>query len=297
MPTWGVTTWSGDLTFLSLVGYTATYRCRGSVWKDWSWDEDFAFWFTHIGGETPTQEATLGAEWEHFWTQDIGFTADANVWYKAGSHIVGSGLTKFGTIHNFKTRALVPTTGTPTSSSVTHNSATIACSYYINTNISPGNVLLCYKRVVDSTWIQAGSMETLKYGYGVQSISRNLTGLTPSTPYDFKLLWSRDTVNDVSGGSAVSGFTTAAGAPTILTAAATSISHNSATLNATLTINEGEGVYVFWKWGLDNPPTQHQTDDVPAYASGPYSVQIVGLAASTTYYFQAWVGFAYPPGG
>lgn len=214
----------------------------------------------------------------HFWTNDSSFGV-----------ITGSDIF-------YKSAAVTATASTPTSSLVTSNSATIACNYKPNTLSSTADVKLEYRKFGDTTWIQAGAVDTGKSGYSELSISRNLTGLLGSTVYEFRLNMTRTTVNEASLISAVSTFTTLAGAPTITTDPATNVSHNSAVLNSTLDINDGTGVNVYFKWGTDNPPTQNQTANQSASADGSFQQSINGLSANTTYFFQAFVSFSTPSG-
>jgi len=82
----------------------------------------------------------------------------------------------------------------------------------------------------------------------------------------------------------------------VTTDAVSSISANTATLNATVDINSGTTVTVYWKWGTDNPPTQNTTASQAVSGDGSFSVGITSLTASTTYYVQAFTAFSTPSG-
>ena len=200
-----------------------------------------------------------------------------------------------GTSISFKTYAITAVAGTPGSSSVTATTATINCDYYPNTVESTATIWLEYKKSADSTWITAGST-TAQTGYSILNLSRNLTGLTGSTQYQFRLQMTRTTENETTLTSATSTFTTLANDPTITTVAAGVVTSTTAVLNSTLAINNQSSVNVKWVYGTSNPPVAGVGDGLevsyasnPATASGSYGVNIASLTASTTYYFFAKV--------
>lgn len=290
----GAFTWSGSLFLVSLnsSSHVATYNVRGSVWiNNSAYDQNLYGWFRYTTNQTTASNLyhlTAPTD-EVFFTSNIDFAADANVEYRADGSYQGS-------THYFKSVAVAPSANTPSSSSVTSSTATISCDYYPNTNESTATIYLEYKRVVDSTWTTAGTQDTSQTGYAIHSISRNLTGLTSSTQYQYRLQMTRTTTTNTTLTSSTGTFTTSAGVPTITTDSASGVAANSATLNSTLTINEGTGVNVYFKWGTDNPPTQNTTADQPASASGSFQQAISSLSASTTYYAQAFSSFSTPAG-
>jgi len=199
-------------------------------------------------------------------------------------------LTVFGGTLAGKTLAGSPTLGTPTSSAITSTTATIACTFTPNVVQSTFSAQLQYKKTTDVDWANAGSPATTG-----TSVSRDITGLSSSTQYQVRLVLTRTTVNETSTTSSTASFTTSAGVPDVTTNAATTVAHSSATLNSTITINEGTTVEAYWKYGVQNPPTDTTTASQAAVA-GANSVNITGLTASTLYYAQAFASFATPAG-
>jgi hypothetical protein len=201
----------------------------------------------------------------------------------------------FGAVVAVKNNAAVAVAQTPTSSAVTSTTATIACDYTPNVADSTCSAQLQYKKTADPSWTNAGSAQTTG-GSSQIAISRNITGLSVSTQYDIRLVITRTTNNDTSLTSATASFTTTAGAPTVVTDAVTSINNTTANANGTVTINSGTGVTIYWKYGIQNPPTASTTASQSVSGSGAYSVGLAGLTASTLYYVQAFVAFATPTG-
>jgi hypothetical protein len=193
-------------------------------------------------------------------------------------------------ILTFKTYAVTATASTPTSSAIDTTIATITCNYFPNTNASTASVLLEYRQLGGSTWTTAGATDTGKTGYSELSISRDLTGLTPSTTYEFRLSMTRNTSNATTLTSAIATFTTSAATPTITTNAASNIGTGDATLNGTVNPNGLSTTYHF-VWGTTNggpyPNTTAAQGPSSSSSNIAYSQTISGLSTSTTYYYKA----------
>ncbi len=135
-----------------------------------------------------------------------------------------------GTVMTFTTTAtpvvVPPTVTTLAATSVTHNSATL------NGTIAAGDETITaqgfkYKATAASTWTTVAATGT--------TITSTLNSLAAETEYQFKA-FATTASGTVEG--AVMTFTTTAApivAPTVATLAATSVTHNSATLNGTIT--------------------------------------------------------------
>jgi hypothetical protein len=196
-----------------------------------------------------------------------------------------------GTWLNFTTYAVDATASTPTSSAITAHAATIADNYFPNTNVSSATVWLEYRKLGDTTWIQAGSTDTGKQGYSQLSISRNLTGLLAQTTYEYRLSMTRNTVNSTSLSSGISTFTTPADTPSITTNAATNIAARSVQLNGTVNPNT-VACRTRFGWGTSDAGAgtwPNYTPDQNFSGSGAqgFSAQITGLNPSATYFFRA----------
>lgn len=203
----------------------------------------------------------------------------------------------FGSTLNFKTAAEVATASAPSVGSITASSASVSCDFVAKVSASTCTAQLQYKRTVDSTWTNFGTAKTDGTGYGTSTIGpQSLTGLTHSTAYDVRLVLTRTTANDTSTTSATTSFNTLVGEPDVTTDAVSAIAATTATLNATVTVNAGTNVTVYWKYGTDNPPTQFTTSSQAVSGDGSFSQGISSLSSSTLYYVQAYVAFDTPSG-
>jgi len=228
------------------------------------------------------------------WTQYPSLSkmaCDTTYLWRARCTDDGGGSKNGGIIYT-KTYAITPVSGTLSSSSVDKTTATIACTaYYVNTSTSTASVWLEFKKATDSTWTTAGAVDTGKSGYGSDSISRNLTGLTANTAYYYRFQMTRTTVNETSLESSWGSFTTLPDFPSVSTDATTSITYSTATLNGYVTHNTFDG-NAYFKYGTDNPPTQYTTANQYKTASGSFSQAITGLTSSTTYYVRAYYAYS-----
>ena len=254
---------------------------------DWPSDNTYGFYWGYFS--PPTNQFTSGFGSPTGWGNNISVGADTNTY---GQAFHG---TSTGAILLAKTKANVAAAQTPTSSSVTSTTATIACNYTPNVNSSTCSAQLQYKKTTDVSWTNAGSPQTTG-GTTEISISRNITGLEPSTQYQERLVITRATINDTTLTSATASFTTLAGEPTVTTDAASVVASASAILNGTLDINAGTGVDVYFKWDTATPPVANTTANQSKSADGAFEQAISGLTASTLYYFQAFVSFSTPTG-
>lgn len=200
-----------------------------------------------------------------------------------------------GSSQNLRSHAKAAAVGTPQSASVQSSTATIYCSYNPNTAASSATVWMEYKKQSDVSWIKAPGADDVTSGYGNPTITRYLTGLDPSTVYNFRVQISRNTSNDTTLTSGVSSFTTAAPpAPVVTSVPATAVAAASATLNGSLVYNGFTG-NAFFQWGTD-PGLAGATTmaNIPETGDASFSQGITGLTFSTTYYFRA--GYTYNSG-
>ncbi len=251
-----------------------------------------------------TQDDGLNQNASDSWNSVVGsnIEADRTHRFRARVYDYQTGNFANGTTKSKKSSAMLATTSTPTSGSITSTSATISCYYYPNCYESTASAQLQYKKTVDSTWINAGTPGTSGGGSAAYSQlleSEPISGLQPSTQYNVRLVITRDTQNadGQSLTSAIHSFTTLAGEPLVTTNAATSVTSTSAVLNGTLDINEGTGVNVHFVWDTANPPVANVTADQPMSADGTFQQHISPpLNPSTPYYFKAVVTFSTPTG-
>ena len=250
-------------------------------------------WFTAgIGSpSSPTADQATFPQNDGSFSAGIGTVSDRTYQFRAKG-LSTPGIVN-GEILSFKSFALAPTAGTPASSAVTKNTATISCTYDPKVVESSFTVTLYYRKFGDTTWIAAGASQS-----SGTSISRNLSGLLAYTSYQFKLAGSRTTANQTDWESVVSSFTTLADAPTVVTNPASVVTSTDATLNGTIDPNDVANVSVQFGWGTADGGAvlgswQHTT--TPQAVSGDgnrgFQQQISGLSQSTPYFFRAFVNW------
>jgi hypothetical protein len=152
-----------------------------------------------------------------------------------------------------------------------------------------------YKKSSESTWTNAGTAGS-ETGYTTKTETEALTGLTPSTQYQYKLVLTRDTsvTADNTVTSSISTFTTLANTPTVTTAAATGVGTNVATLNATVALGGyTDNCDVKWVYKTSSPPeggttVAYESNPIGAAETNP-TYELDGLSASTEYFARATV--------
>jgi hypothetical protein len=128
-----------------------------------------------------------------------------------------------------------------------------------------------------------GNTTALQAKSATGTFSDNLTGLTAKTTYHFRAMAAGD--GTTPGNDAT--FTTSTIAPTVTTSAATNLATTSATLNGNLTaLGTAASVNVSFEWGLTT--SYGNTTALQAKsATGPFSGNLTGLIAKTTYHFRS----------
>lgn len=116
------------------------------------------------------------------------------------------------------------------------------------------------------------------------TFSAPLSGLTPGMTYYFR---AKAVGNGTTLGAILT-FTYAIAPPTVATNAATDLSKNSATLNATLIgLGSASTVNVSFLWGKTTAMENGETLPAAMTGTGPFSVTVSGLTPGTKYYFKA----------
>jgi len=195
---------------------------------------------------------------------------------------------------NFKTYATLATAGTPNVSAITSSSASVSCVFNAQVVESTFSVVLQYRRFGDIPWT------TFAVVTSGSSISGPITGLTGGTIYQVRLLGERTTENDFTWTSDTVSFTTVNDTPTVSTAAASSVAHNTAVINALVDPNTVTGE-VFWGYGtVDGGAVSGNWQNItPLQAfSGDgeqsFGVTITGLTQNTPYFFRAFIRYPFP---
>ena len=199
----------------------------------------------------------------------------------AGGESKGSNAT-FKTLANVGT---APTVVTGLASAVAAHSATL------NATVNPnsGEVYECTLEY--GTTISYGSSAPCTPSPGKGSspvaVSASVTGLTANTTYHFRISATNPGGN--SKGSDETFKTQLVSAPTVVTAAASSITQTSATLNATVNPNEGEVSECKFEYGTSIAyGSSASCSSLPGKGTSPVAVSasVTGLTANATYHFR-----------
>jgi flagellar motor protein MotB len=182
--------------------------------------------------------------------------------------------------------AAVPVVSTGLTSSVGASTATLSGS--VTPRGAATDASFCYGTASNlsgctlvSVTPQIGANDT------ATAISNAITGLTASTTYYYRAVGvnSAGTTN----GTTLSFTTSSAGAPSVTTDAASTISSTGVTLNATVSANGAATTSSFLVCAdaaLTVGCTTLSVAGTTSGASDPISTALTGLAASTTYYFR-----------
>jgi hypothetical protein len=175
-----------------------------------------------------------------------------------------------------------PTVTTEAATGITNTSAILNMSYTLG-SYNPVDVRFVYKKSTDPTWTDNTTWVS-KSASG--TYAEPVTGLDPSTTYDFRAELEYDST-EIQGSTLQ--FTTKT-PPTVTTSATTTITTTSAILNGNLDdLGTAASCNVTFEWGTTaggpypNETAPPETDN----ATGPFSFNLTGLAAGTTYYFRA----------
>jgi len=302
---------TGSRTFQSVVvngsSSTASYRMRASFSNNTSANllrrriNYYKDGVAQSGGIHGTSTATSSS-----WNSTSNGQTDKNLecdnnqysWRGRFANLTEGGEENGATFY-FKSHAIPMTASTPTSSNVAATEAYITCDYFPNSKHSTVTALLQYKRTVDSEWTAAGDPADSNGYTQVTTFGRGITGLTPETQYDFRLVLSRNSVNSTSLISATASFNTIADAPDVTTNAATGItagvqgvsSDGVATLNGSVDRNGKTDTEWRFAWGKVSGALDIFSSSWTATTTEPESVQeeIGSLDESTTYYFELQV--------
>jgi hypothetical protein len=150
-------------------------------------------------------------------------------------------------------------------------------------------------------WFEYGTNTTPPVtvpGFNTQPVlvSATLTGLTPGLAYHYQLACSNAV--GFSYGGYLTFTNTDAPSPVLTTLAASSLTTNSAVLNATVN-GEGSQAMAYFLYGTD---TNYTGGQVGSYTTSetndtePFSFTLTNLAPNTTYHYEA-VGFNCCSGG
>gem|GEM_PF-6571555 len=196
-----------------------------------------------------------------------------------------SATTTYGSVQSFTTTG-PPVTTTQPASSVTTTAATLAG--VVNPGGLSTDVSFCYGTASDGSGCVSTPVQTMAAGTTDQSVSANLTGLTPGTTYYVRV---EATNTDGSTNGSLRSFTTSA-VPSVVIDPASGVTSTDARLNATVN-PKGLSTSVSFCFGTAADFTG--CTDVSASESPlvgvdsdlPITADLTALSPSTTYYVRA----------
>ncbi len=210
-----------------------------------------------------------------------GLNASTTYYYRVRAYN-GSGTSGNSNVINVAT---LSATGTPV---VITNPATLIASFSVTLNgsVDPhGLSTTVYFQYGTTTSYGSTTLSQIKTGNTYQSITANLSGLTASTTYHFRIVATNSSGTRYGSDRT---FTTlsATGAPVVTTSPATLIASFSARLNGSVDPH-GLTTTVYFQYGTT---TSYGLTTAPQSKSGntyrSVSANISGLTASTTYHFR-----------
>jgi lysophospholipase L1-like esterase/phosphodiesterase/alkaline phosphatase D-like protein len=195
--------------------------------------------------------------------------------------------TSKGAIVSFSTVAQPPSVTTGAVTSLTITGATL------NASVNPNGLTVTDSHFEYGTSQSLATFNTIAAvpspgsGFTSQGVTASLSGLAAGMTYYYRVVATNSA--GPSTGSIVS-FSTVAQAPTVATAAATSITIGGATLNGTVNPN-GLSTTAVFEWGTDSSFTSpNTTSPVQSVGSGltnqTVTATLTGLSSGTTYYFR-----------
>ncbi len=182
------------------------------------------------------------------------------------------------------TAAPAATTGAATA--ITASSATLAGT--VNPNGADTHAWFLYGTSSTLAGASQTTSQDLGSGTTASPVSANLSGLTASTTYSFRVV-AQNTTGTTDG--AIDSFTTAAPpqAPAATTGSASAITASSATLAGTVNPN-GADTHAWFLYGTSSTlsgASQTTSQDLGSgTTASPVTANLSGLTASTTYYFR-----------
>ena len=273
----------------SITGTTATLG--GSVNPHGA---DTHVWFNYstnssMAGSISTAQQDIGAGSSSVAvsTSLSGLAAGTTYYFQVWAS--NSAGTNSGVILSFTTTSSSPpTVNTNSASSVSASAATLNGT--VNPNGLDTHVWFSYS--TNSSMIGATPTAQQDIGAGTTpvSVSAVVSGLAAGTTYYFQVLASNS--SGTSSGAVLSFTTTAAAQPpTVTTGSVSSVTTSSATLNGTANPN-GTDTHVWFTYGTNSSMTGSistaQQDIGSGTGGSAFGAGIGGLAANTTYYYQAW---------
>ena len=215
-----------------------------------------------------------------------GLTETTTYYFRVDATNAG-GTTKASGIETFTTRQTSPTVVTGAASAVTDAAATL------NGTVNPngGTVSSCEVEYgTSATLVGAAKVSCGSPGSGSSpvAVSASVTGLTPITPYYFRV--DATNAGGTTKASGIETFTTLPEVPAVVTGSASGVTDTSATLNGTVNPNGGTVSSCEVEYGTSATlvGAAKVSCGSPGSGSSPVAVSasVTGLTETTTYYFR-----------
>ncbi len=240
----------------------------------------FQYGTTTSYGSTTVNQSYSGTTMRSVTANISGLSASTTYHFRIVAH--NSAGTSYGADRTFTT--LSPT-GPPV---VTTNPATLIASFSatLNGSIDPhGLTTTVYFQYGTTTGYGSATPPQSKTGNTYQNITANISGLTASTTYHFRIV-ATNSAGTRYGSDRIFTTLTATGLPVVMTNPATNVTSFSATLNGSLDPH-GLTTSVYFQYGTTTSyghttPTQSQTGNT--YRN--IAANISGLTTHTTYHFR-----------
>jgi hypothetical protein len=234
---------------------------------------------TSYGHSTATQTQT-GTTYRNIIANISGLSASTTYHFRIVAS--NSGGTRSGSDRTFATPSA---TGYPI---VTTNPASLIASYSatLNGSVDPhGLTTTVHFQYGTTTSYGSTTGSQTKTGNTYQSVSANISGLSGSTTYHFRIV-ATNSVGTVYGADRTFTTLSATGAPVVITNSTTNVTSSSATLNGSLDPH-GLSTTVYFQYGTTtsyghNTPMQSQTGNT--YRN--ITANISSLTTHTTYHFR-----------
>jgi phosphodiesterase/alkaline phosphatase D-like protein len=245
-----------------------------------------------LGAFTATSPQALGAgtTTASYTASPTGLAANTTYWFRAAaSNADGTGRGAIASFRTLPDAAVTPPLATTTVATfVGPASATLNGTG--NPNGAQATAWFEWSSSPLLTSPTVTASQSIGSGGGAVSASIPLVGLTPGTTYYYRIVVAN--AGGTSTGAIVPFTTTTTpvvGAPIVTTAAPTSVTFTSATLNGTANPN-GSATMVWFEWGTDATLASSSSTTAQAIGSGTsalaFPADLAGLSPEVRYYFR-----------
>jgi len=240
----------------------------------------FQYGTTTSYGSTTSSQTKTGSTYQNVAANISGLTASTTYHFRIVA--TNSAGTRYGSDRTFTT---LSATGPPV---VITNSATLIASFSatLNGSVDPhGLTTTVYFQYGTTTGYGLTTAIQSKTGNAYQNVAANISGLTASTIYHFRIV-ATNSAGTVYGSDRTFTTLSATGPPVAITNPATNVASSSATLNGSV---DPHGLTTTVSFQYGTTTSYGHTTATQSKTSNTYqnvSANISGLTASTTYHFR-----------